>query len=99
MESKEMMVLIQCMNCRNFGELPDRFEKKIDKNGNVLPTGPYCLAFPYGIPKIILDNDHDHRLPFPGDNDILFLPKSEFSDNQQREIIAWKKSFNEEDRE
>lgn len=31
-----------------------------------------CLAFPNGVPEVILDNEHDHTKPFPGDHGILF---------------------------
>ncbi|HMO25453.1 MAG TPA: hypothetical protein PKB10_04225 [Tepidisphaeraceae bacterium] len=34
-----------------------------------------CEAFPAGIPKAIQLEQHDHRLPFPGDNGIRFTPK------------------------
>ena len=33
-----------------------------------------CKAFPWGIPKQILDGDHDHNEPFKGDNGIRFEP-------------------------
>ena len=31
-----------------------------------------CDAFPDGIPQEILENWHDHRLAYPGDNGIRF---------------------------
>ena len=34
---------------------------------------PYCCkAFPKGIPDAILENEHSHRKPYPGDNGIRF---------------------------
>ena len=36
------------------------------------PDGTRCKAYPDGIPAEILFNDHDHTLPFNGDNGILY---------------------------
>ena len=33
-----------------------------------------CRAFPKGIPQDIWDLTHDHRLPYPGDNNIRWQP-------------------------
>jgi hypothetical protein len=33
-----------------------------------------CKAFPRGIPAKILMNEHDHALPFKGDNGIRYTP-------------------------
>ncbi len=39
---------------------------------------PYkCIAFPAGIPQEILTNQHDHREPYAGDNDVQFTPLDE----------------------
>ena len=31
-----------------------------------------CIAYPAGIPDKILNNEHDHRKPYSGDNGIQF---------------------------
>ena len=38
---------------------------------------PTCKAFPKGIPDEILDGQHDHSEPFPGDGGILFKQRDE----------------------
>ena len=36
---------------------------------------PRCAAFPDTvIPSAIIFNEHDHRLPFPGDNGVRWEP-------------------------
>ena len=50
-----------CMRCDHYNE--GDFEKLS------------CDAFPKGIPKEILDGEHDHRQPFPGDHGIRFEKK------------------------
>ena len=43
-------------------------------------TGAKCIAFPDGIPQVILTGEHDHRKPFAGDRGIHFDPLSQVSD-------------------
>jgi hypothetical protein len=54
-----MTVVPQCFRCRHFR------------------PGYVCAAFPdgNGIPNPILQNEHDHRRPYPGDNGVRFEPK------------------------
>lgn len=37
-------------------------------------AGFRCDAFPQGIPAPILESDHDHREPYPGDNGVRYEP-------------------------
>jgi hypothetical protein len=38
--------------------------------------GPFCNAFPNGIPDIILNGDNNHKSPIPKQqNNIVFEPK------------------------
>jgi len=55
---------------------PDRFGSELQISHCVFcrhsMRGGKCKAFPDGIPMAILDNTHDHRKPYPGDNGIRF---------------------------
>ena len=46
-----------------------------------------CDAFPHGIPNPILEDEHDHRKPFFGDNGVRFElaegMKNPFEDGEQ----------------
>lgn len=42
-----------------------------------------CEAFPDGIPPRIAHLHFDHRLPFPGDGGVRFLP-----DPERRDLLA-----------
>lgn len=46
-----------CLNCAHL----DRASRRM-----------VCTAFPSGIPRPILVNEHDHRKPYPGDNGIRY---------------------------
>lgn len=35
-----------------------------------------CQAFPDGIPQAILDGEHQHTSPFPGDGGKQFIPRA-----------------------
>ena len=49
-----------------------RSDKSICVFCNFYNGGNTCLAFPVAIPYVIVENLHDHRIPYPGDNDITF---------------------------
>ena len=49
----------QCILCANY---------RSDKYGLV------CEAYPNGIPNAIINGEHDHTKPYPGDNGIRFEP-------------------------
>ena len=53
---EEDIDISQCAYCRHWDFIP----------------GPYCEAFPQGVPKEILYNRVDHKKPYPGDNGIQF---------------------------
>lgn len=48
-----------CMDCRFFRDNSDGFT---------------CDAFPKGVPEPIIQSEHDHHKPYPGDHGIQFEP-------------------------
>jgi hypothetical protein len=50
----------------------DNFSQCLKCIHDNVPADGGCKAFPKGIPYAILANEHDHRLPYEGDNGILF---------------------------
>jgi hypothetical protein len=50
-----------CLKCAHFSE---------DEDGQ-----PFCEAFGGPPPLEIFQDGADHRLPFPGDNGVTFMPK------------------------
>lgn len=49
-----------CMTCKHLIDDPERL---------------ICRAFPNGIPEAILDNQADHRTPYPGDQGVQYERK------------------------
>jgi hypothetical protein len=47
-----------------------------------------CDAYPDGIPPAILSWEHDHRVPFPNDQGILFEPRDDEADQFVKDISS-----------
>jgi len=54
----------QCLQCRHLLTMPIP----------LTDHAPTCTAFPQGIPLDLWDTEHDHTMPYAGDNGILFTP-------------------------
>ena len=59
-----------CPLCAHFGRLT--VDDLPDDVGQIVPDGPFCAAFPHGIPKPILRGGQDHLTPMKGDRGIQF---------------------------
>lgn len=64
----------QCMNC-------------IHRIDSIQDTRPVCLAFPDGIPEVILTGDFDHTKPYAGDHGFRYQPEDK-TDNDSGERDA-----------
>lgn len=56
----------QCVNCL--------FLDRRKSQNQATPLPYTCIAFPAGIPDLIIRNKFDHKNPYPGDNGIQFEP-------------------------
>jgi hypothetical protein len=60
----------QCDTCT-------RFRSPFDEGAPDGVTGPYCAAFPDGIPKSVFRNGADHRQPYSGDHGLRWESNGE----------------------
>jgi len=62
--------MVQCGACIHYLSPLDRDDPQ--PGDDETAAGQICAAFPGGIPELIWANLADHRLPFPGDNGIVW---------------------------
>ena len=53
----------QCSTCTHF-------RSPFSRPDGDFTGGPFCAAFPGGIPESVLRNQLDHRQPVPGDHGV-----------------------------
>jgi hypothetical protein len=49
---------------------------------------PSCTAYPDGVPRSILENQHDHRRALAGDHGVQFEAKDDESRNMMVELMG-----------
>ena len=53
----------------------DRYRSPFSAENTAGLEGPFCAAFPTGIPDRIFHNEVDHRQPFEGDHGLQWIPR------------------------
>ena len=66
-----MIIGSQCSVCARY------YAKKSHEQGVSM-----CEAFPAGIPDAIFFNEANHKVPYPGDNGLQFVPKPDESPDE-----------------